>query len=223
MKKNKNATNNRKSNIILALIFTGLVLGIGANYAIGEKTKIQNKEIEQQLYSDYSLISAKAVSDVVMEKDRNIISYLVDVDYNNDGEKDGTITLINKVKYVSDKRKKEMEKIKKGSKLVFECNVKTDFKVSHETIMIKGEEKTISLPKTTVSSISGHSAVGLIDHLLVVDGEIIGNARREVNREYLDFLDIINGSNDKFGTEAKDKKIDNKVFENFYETNLRAR
>ncbi len=214
---NKVKTKNTKSNIVFALIFGGLVLGLAGNCLINEKMQDSDKQRQVKLSSNFEFISANVVSNVDVKTNKNKVSYFVDLDFNNDGKADKTVALIDDVKYVSSKRLSKISKIKQGTKLVFECNVE-----SHVDIDINGE---YLWPKIIVDSISGSSAVGLIDHVIVVDGEIIGDARKNVNREYIDFLDEI--AKDSFGfvedTKIKDKKIDDKSFKYFYVSNLRAR
>ena len=155
-----------------------------------------DKQRQVKLSSNFEFISANVVSNVDVKTNKNKVSYFVDLDLNNDGKADKTVALIDNVKYVSSKRLSKISKIKQGTKLVFECNVE-----SHVDIDINGE---YLWPKIIVDSISGSSAVGLIDHVIVVDGEIIGDARKNVNREYIDFLDEI--AKDSFGF-VEDTKI----------------
>ena len=216
MKKNisdERKRENRKLTVIFSLMFTGIVLAITGNVVLSKKMQDSEKEKQVKLSSNFEFVSALATSDVNMETNGKKISYFVDLDFNNDGVTDKTIALVDNVKYVSGNRLAKMSKVKKGSKLVFECNLDTHLKV------YPIEEKTY--PEIVVDLISGTSAVGLVDNLVVINGEIVADARKENNKEFLDYLDgVLPGEK---SLALKDKKIDNEIFERFYDTNLKAR
>ena len=225
MKKVENKTDNRKSNIVLALMFAGILLGGAINCQIGIKTKQQEQEIANQIYGDYSLISAKIVSDVRKEKKENIVSYFIDVDFNDDGEKDKTIKLVDNVKYVSEKRNKKIAKLKNNSKIIIEGDIKTHIEIINAPINVDGKTIMTPWPKNIVDSISGTSAVGLIDNILVVDGEVTGETKNKSNQEQIDYFDMAGkyGYIDEFLGEPKDGKMEEKAFENLYISYLRGR
>ena len=216
MKKNisdERKRENRKLAVIFSLMFAGIVLAVTGNVVLSKKMQDSEKEKQVKLSSNFEFVSALATSDVNMETNGKKISYFVDLDFNNDGVTDKTIALVDNVKYVSGNRLAKMSKVKKGSKLVFECNLDTHLKV------YPIEEKTY--PEIVVDLISGTSAVGLVDNLVVINGEIVADARKENNKEFLDYLDgVLPGEK---SLALKDKKIDNEIFERFYDTNLKAR
>ncbi|MCR5506518.1 MAG: hypothetical protein K6F04_01570 [bacterium] len=216
----KNLTKNTKSNIMLALFFSAVVLSAVGNVVVGKKDSMARKEAEKEMYKNYEFISANVVSDVTMKKDTPNTSYFVDVDFDNDGQKDKTIALVDNVKYVSNSRQDNLAKIQNGSKIVFEANVSTHLDMVNAEIISDGQVISTKWPKIVVDDVYGNSAVGLIDNVVAVDGELIGNAKRETNRDYLDYLDTT-GYNEHY--EPKDSHIENKVFEAFYNSNLRAR
>ena len=216
MKKNisdERKRENRQLAVIFSLMFAGIVLAVTGNVVLSKKMQDSEKEKQVKLSSNFEFVSALATSDVNMETNGKKISYFVDLDFNNDGVTDKTIALVDNVKYVSGNRLAKMSKVKKGSKLVFECNLDTHLKV------YPIEEK--AYPEIVVDLISGTSAVGLIDNLVVINGEIVADARKENNKEFLDYLDgVLPGEK---SLALKDKKIDDEIFERFYNTNLKAR
>ncbi len=204
---------NRKLAVIFSLMFAGILLALSESVVLSKKMQDSEKEKQVKLSSNFEFVSALATSDVNMETNGKKVSYFVDLDFNNDGITDKTIPLVDNVKYVSGNRLAKMSKVKKGSQLIFECNLDTHIKV------YPIEEKVY--PEIVVDLISGTSAVGLVDNLVVIDGEIVADARKENNKEFLDYLNGILPGEKSFA--LKDKKIDNEIFERFYNTNLKAR
>ncbi len=213
MNKNTYNNKNRKSNIVLSLIFSSIILLGTVNVELNKQFQSTKEKEQFELSKNLEFISATATSDVKKEVlGKLLVSYLVDLDFDNDGKTDKTVSLVDNVKYVSTARLNKINKIKKDSKLVFECDIKSHVEMP--------DSKTELWPKIVVDDISTSSAVGLIDNLVIIDENIIKPARRTENMEYLNFLDKQQKNSE---TGAVDNKIDSTVFEYFYNSNLRAR
>ena len=195
----KELLNKRKMSLYITLSFITALALAGGNMYLGSKFSKTNKNEKFKIAQNFSFVSAKATSDLKKEVSKRTVSYLVDVDLNDDGKTDKTLALVNKVKYVSNNRLKKLSKIENGSRLVFECNVK-----SHMNVYENKENEKPRFPEIVVDEISGSSAVGLIDHLIAVDGEKINDAREENNKTYIDYLDSYKKENGKWQDGAFD-------------------
>ncbi|MBR4316551.1 MAG: hypothetical protein IKP65_06285 [Alphaproteobacteria bacterium] len=200
----------RKMNLFISLTFGAIVLLATGNMYMSSKYKKTLKEEKFRLAQNLSFVSAQATSDVKKEvSNKKIISYIVDVDLNGDGNTDKTIALVDKVKYVSGDRVKKISKIHNGSKLVFECNYE-----SHVKTYDNNDKDNIRFPEIIVDSLTGTSAVGLIDHLIAVDAEKINDARKDANKTYVDYLDTY---------KKDDGKWQDGAFDFLYSSNIQGR
>ncbi len=202
---------DKLSNAYLVLIFGALLLGGSAGLEVANRVEHDIYVKKMEVVNKLNVVSAQAISDVKKTEQNGRKSYSVDVDLDNNGTKDWTVNLLDNVKYVSPERLKKIEKIKKDSKIMFECLY--DY---NNTVDVDGQRIFIN---ENISSISGSKKVGLVDDIFVIDGDVVGKPQNPHNRMSFYFAgDTLDCGE---GFEMPKEKINDKKFHMFFASYLR--